>query len=241
VRVGIVVAFILGACAAILVVVDLALEGRSGLASLGKLATLIAWISAIFVAFKSAFRLSTGRVWALFGIYAAWVVLLFILQALVTKPYVAEAFVLSTPSMSPTIEAQDHFFVEKLLRPRRWDIIAFRHTDNGQTSVFCKRLVGLPGERLRFEGGAVYVDDHAMTAPAVVAGRYHASPFRTPMPVAPYQDGQTISLGNHEYFVVGDNVNVSKDSRIYGPIDASSLVGVADLNYWPPDRVHIFR
>jgi signal peptidase I len=107
--------------------------------------------------------------------------------------------------------------------------------------VYCKRLVGLPGERLRFENGSIYVNDQAMTAPAVVAGRYHASPFQQPNPSARYEDGQTIALGSREYFLVGDDVNISADSRIYGPSDASTLVGVVDLKYWPLDRIQIFR
>jgi signal peptidase I len=203
---------------------------------------LFASIYVTFVVFKLAFRLSTGRVWALLGISMGWGVVAIVFAMLVIRPHIAETFFMPTASMSPTIAPQERFVVEKLLHPRRWDIVAFRYTEyDGKPSVYCKRLVGLPGERLRFENGAAYVNDHLVAAPAVVAGRYHASPFPSSMPGARYHDGQTISLGSREYFVVGDNVNISKDSRIFGPIDASSLVGVVDLMYWPLDRIHIFR
>ena len=242
VGVGIAVIFVLHAIQIVVLASNLAISGPPALLALAMFATLIVQIWVTIVVFKLGFRLSAGRVWALFGIYVAWLVAELIFAALIVRPYVVEAFVVPTASMSPTIEPRDRIVVEKLLHPRRWDIVAYRHVENdGKTSVYCKRLVGLPGERLRFEDGSVYVNDQALTAPAVVAGRYHASPFQHPNPSARYQDGQTIVLGSREYFLIGDNVNISADSRIYGPSDVSSLVGVVDLKYWPLDRARIFR
>jgi signal peptidase I len=242
VGVGIAVSFCLIAMGIAFLALDVALAGLSVLMNLARIGMLIVFICITFALFKFAFRLSAGRVWALFGIYISWSVMELIFAVLVVKPYIAEAFIVPTASMSPTIEPRDRIVAEKLLHPHRWDIVAYRHAeDNGRTSVYCKRLVGQPGERLRFENGEIYVNDQAMTAPAVVAGRYHASPFQQPDATARYHDGQTIVLGSDEYFLIGDNVSISADSRIYGPSSASTLVGVADLKYWPPGRVHILR
>src|SRR5205823_2060885 len=109
-----------------------------------------------------------------------------------------------TPSMAPTIEPRDRLLVNKLLRPRRWDMVAYWRHDEQPPAVYCKRLIALPGERLRFDGGMVYINDQLMPAPAVVAGRCHAS---VPGTAARYADGQTIALGSDEYFLVGDNVD----------------------------------
>jgi signal peptidase I len=241
-RVGLAVAFFLVVMGIIFLALDLAVAGPSVLASFVKTAMMVVWIWVIFALFKFAFQLSAGRIWALFGVYLALILIQFIFAVSIIKPFVCEAFFIPTASMSPTIEPGDRFVVEKLLHPRRWDIVAYRHAeDDGRTSVYCKRLIGLPGERLRFEDGEIFVNDQAVSAPAVVAGRYHASPYQYPSPSARYQEGETIVLGSQQYFIVGDNVNVSKDSRIYGPVNGSALVGVVDLKYWPLNRIRIYR
>ena len=234
--VGIVVACIGAAFGIIFLFVERAIAG------IPSLVWLLAPICVTFVVFRLAFRLPAGRAWALVGIFAIWSALVFVLAFFVMRPYVLEAFVIPAPSMSPTIEPGERIVAQKVAKPRRWDLVVFRHLEqDGTTRAYCKRLVGLPGERLQFKDGTIYVDDHATTAPPVVAGRYHASPFQPPKTSDRYQDGQTIVLAGDQYFVVGDNVNRSIDSRIWGPIDASSLVGVVDLKYWPLNRIQIFR
>ena len=56
-----------------------------------------------------------------------------------------------------------------------------------------------------------------------------------------YQDGQTIQLKPNEYFFIGDNPEISADSRLDRPSDRSSVVGVLDLIYWPMHRARVVR
>jgi len=106
-------------------------------------------------------------------------------------------------------------------------------------SLWCKRVVGLPGEELRFEGGQLYVNNQLQPAPAVLAGRLTAM---VPTPGhSRYVDGQTIRLGDNELFVLGDNLPVSDDSRWTGPVKTSTLDGVVDFQYWPFSRFGIKR
>ena len=56
-----------------------------------------------------------------------------------------------------------------------------------------------------------------------------------------YHDGEEITLSGDEYFFVGDNVDRSLDSRLNGPSSDSSLMGVADLRFWPLDRIEFLR
>jgi type IV secretory pathway protease TraF len=56
-----------------------------------------------------------------------------------------------------------------------------------------------------------------------------------------YVEGQTILLRSNEFFFIGDNADVSLDSRLLGPSDRSAIVGVVDLMYWPLSRFHIVR
>lgn len=195
-----------------------------------------------YAIYRRVFQLSAGRAFAPWGAMVGLSVVELVLVILLLRPLVVEAFVIPTGSMTPTIEPENRVMVNKLLRPRRWDIVAY-WTDFDGTQIWCKRVIGLPGERLRFEGGNLYINDKLIQPPALLAGRFtfpdtsHAIP---PYPVH-YQEGQTITLGSNEFFFVGDNVDVSLDSRLLGPSDRGTIIGVADLIYWPLSRCHILR
>jgi len=197
----------------------------------------IADLFLIYLVLFRVFRLSARQTFVLYGVFLLWIAVQFVLVIAVVRPYLGEAFVLPTASMSPTLVPGNRFVVNKLAQPARWDLVTYHSTVPG-SPVYCKRVVGLPGERLRFDQGNIYINDELMSAPPVVAGRYHAA-----LPTWPtkYRDGQTIVLSDREFFVVGDNVDVSADSRIYGPTDVSSLVGVVDFVYWPPSDARIVR
>jgi signal peptidase I len=196
----------------------------------------------LYVVLARVFRLSGGPAFAPFGGYLGASVGCLVLAVAVVRPYVVEAFVMPTASMSPTVVPGDRFCANKLLSPRRWDLVAYVN-DGPDRAVYCKRLVGLPGERLRFEGGQLYVNDQLQAAPAVVAGRYFSSPRHNgvPMPDARWRDGDTIQLGPNDLFFVGDDPDISGDSRMFGPTDRSKVVGVVDLRYWPAGRFGFLR
>lgn len=204
------------------------------------LALLIVQLGAVFLILRSAFKLTSKRTFAPFVAYAAVVLAQLGLAMFVVKPFIAEAFVLPTNSMSPTIEPGDRFVVNKLIGARRLDLVAYWSQD-AEPALYCKRLIGLPGERLRFEHGGIYVDDQPIALPPVLAGRCRASPSALPPNRARYRDGESIVLGKDEYFFIGDNVDVSADSRLVGPSRDSSLVGVVDFLYWPLSRVRLLR
>lgn len=207
-----------------------------------RLALFVVELVVIFLLLRRVFSLSLRRTFAPFAAFVVLILAQVGLALFVIRPFLVEAFVLPTPSMAPTIEQGDLFVANKLLRPRRWDLMVYRaRGSDGQSAVFCKRLVGLPGERLRFDGGEVCVNDQAVAAPPVLAGRCHARPAALPPAQARYRDGDTIVLGSDEYFLIGDHVEGSWDSRMNGPSDRSSLVGVVDLVYWPPGRARVVR
>lgn len=186
------------------------------------------------------FRLSLVKTICLLATYLVASIVISLAGAMIVRPYLTESYVVSSSSMSPTLEVGDHILACRLLTARRGDHVAYWNNEAIPT-VFCHRLVGLPGERLRFEGGELYVNDERVTAPPVISGRLHASPVDAPPDIVRYRDGMTITLGPDEYFLVGDNVDRSLDSRLQGPTDRSSLVGVIDLRYWPLNRLQMFR
>ncbi len=189
---------------------------------------------------KRVFRLGVGKTFALLGFYLVYGLLQMALAQWVVKPHVIEAFVLPTPNMAPTLEPGDRFIANKLMRPHRWDLVVF-HNGDQLPDTHCDRIVGLPGERLRFYQGSVYINDQMIAAPAVVEGRYRDAPKGIPPWRARYQEGDIIVLGKNEFFVIGDNVDIAMDSRMWGPIDLSKLVGVVDLKYSPLNRAAILR
>jgi len=197
-------------------------------------------LSLMFIVLHKAFKLSFGRTFAPFGALLGVSILFVVLALAVLRPYVSHSFVIPSASMSPTLEPGDRFFVNKLVHPRRWDLVAYWNISDrppGRT-IYCKRLIGLPGEQLRFDNGQLYINDQVQTAPAVLAGRLTAN---MPHGASHYRDGETIRLGPNEIFVIGDNVPNSADSRYFGPTNTSEIVGIVDLQYWPLSKFGVKR
>ena len=94
-------------------------------------------------------------------------------------------------------------------------------------SAFVKRIVGLPGEMLSQRDGVIYINGERLVEPYVDAlRRGHES--RSLARVAP-----------GHYFVLGDNRSHSCDSRTWGTVSRSDLIGPVMLTYWPPSRVSL--
>ena len=206
------------------------------------LAGMLGFVAELYVTFfilRQVFKLSRKRTFGLFGVYLLFSLAQLGFAMLVFRPYIAEAYFMPTAGMSPTIAPGDRFLVDKLRHPQRWDVVAFRHSELRGTFVYCKRVVGLPGDRLQFNGGNVFLNGQMLSAPQVVAGRYWAkvANYR----IGQYEEGQTIQVGNDEIFVIGDNVPISADSRVWGPIKLSEVVGVAEFKYWPPHRIGVLQ
>ena len=208
---------------------------QRSLESLGFLLT-IQWI-AYFLIFKITFGLPVGRTFAPLAANLVCYVLGFAAAYFVISPFATQTFVVSTKSMSPTLEPGDRFMANKLVSPKRFDLIAY-HPKAEPGSVYIQRIIGLPNERVRFESGKLYINDQSIAPPTVLTGRLHMPPL---MMSPRYRDGQIIQLRDDEMFLVGDNIDISYDSRLMGPSKMSSLVGVADWMFWPIAKVKLMR
>lgn len=141
---------------------------------------------------------------------------------------IAIAFFVRTPqvsgfSMAPHIDSGEFVVINtaayRIGPVRRGDIIAFEH-DRPAPSVYLKRVVGLPGERLEIHHGAVFIDGAPLGEPYV---RYRDDRSTTPVTVAP-----------GSYFVLGDNRANSDDSRDWGLVPSAEIIGRAVIAIWPP-------
>lgn len=126
-------------------------------------------------------------------------------------------------SMEPTLHNGEFVIVNKLAYrfgdPEQGDVIVF-HYPRDPDQEYIKRIIGLPGDRVRISNGMVYVNDEQIAEP------YIAAPPR-------YQSEWFVPEGS--LFVLGDNRNNSSDSHNWGPVPADYVVGKALFVYWPPD------
>jgi signal peptidase I len=180
-------------------------------------------------------RSSTGRTvleYVILAIVAVAVALL--IQAFLVKPYR-----IPSASMENTLLIGDRVLVDRISwrfsQPERGDIVVF-HSPVEQP-VLIKRIIGMPGDVISLQGGAVYINGKQLSEPYVrtVNGK--------PEPSEPFSNGLPWSLQKPfkvpagSYFLMGDNRTDSGDSREFGPIARGQFVGRAFARYWPPGRI----
>ena len=151
--------------------------------------------------------------------------------------FLIQPFYVKGASMEPTFDDHEYLIIDELsyrLRaPARGEVVVFRYPLDPR-QYFIKRIVGLPGEKLRVSDSKIVivnaehpegfvVDESAYLAPGTIT-----------------HGDRTIELGPDEYFVMGDNRTASLDSRTFGPLPAKNIVGRVWIRGWPLDRVAVF-
>jgi signal peptidase I len=174
--------------------------------------------------------------------------------------FIVQAFQIPSPSMESTLLIGDYLLVNKLVyggrslgdsampyRPvRRGDIVVF-HYPVTPSQHFVKRVIGVPGDRLRLINKQVFVNGTALKEPYAHFSRSSNDVFRDNFPrldIAPgvtpewwiqlhklVEDGQLIVPEGH-YFVMGDNRDDSYDSRYWGFVPQANIIGRPLLIYW---------
>jgi signal peptidase I len=128
--------------------------------------------------------------------------------------------------MEPRIDSGEYIVINTLAyrfgAPARGDIVAFRH-ERSAPSVYLKRVIGIPGDRIAIERGYVSVNGVRLDEPYVR--------FRDTRSTA------AVTVPPHAYYVLGDNRANSDDSRVWGFVDASDVIGRAMFAVWPPHRI----
>ena len=138
-------------------------------------------------------------------------------------------------SMDQTLSQGDMVLMEKFSKVKRFDVIVFQQTDG---TIYIKRVIGLPGDEIRYEKDQLYVNGHKMSESFLTNNRSHdhqVSPYTTD-----FQLNELIGekkLPNNEYFVLGDNRRISKDSRSFGTVQGKDILGKAQAVYYPMTQI----
>jgi signal peptidase I len=157
-----------------------------------------------------------------------WVVIVLgaLCMALVVKTFLIQAFYIPSLSMSPTLEVNDRVLVNKLSydlhEVNRGDVVVFHSPSEepGESKDLIKRVVGLPGDSLESRNGYI-----------VVNGRRLEEPYLQSSEQTGELEPITVPAGH--VFVMGDNRDNSSDSRVFGAVDESLIVGRAFVKVWP--------
>ena len=164
-----------------------------------------------------------------------WILFMFCLVFLVTT-YVGQRTRVEGHSMEPALSDGDNLIVDKISYrfhdPERFDIIIFPYQWEPNT-YYIKRIIGLPGETIQIDDeGNIYIDGE------VLQEHYGLERIKNPGSAR-----EPITLGEDEYFVLGDNRNNSEDSRFtqVGVIHRDDIVGRAWLRIYPFDRIGFIR
>jgi signal peptidase I len=165
------------------------------------------------------------------------VVLMSLAIIIPVRYFLIQPFYVKGASMEPNFHDDEYLIIDeisyRLREPMRGEIVVFRYP-NDPRQYFIKRVVGLPGERVVVLDGRVTVFNREYPKGQVVDEGAYLGELATPG----YKD---VVLGNEEYFLMGDNRGVSLDSRSFGPVQKSLIVGKVWVRGWPPERAGVIE
>ena len=169
-----------------------------------------------------------------------WELVRFAIIALVivlpVRFFIAEPFVVSGSSMTPTFQDANYLIVDKvsyeLGDPKRGDVVIFKYPIN-QKKFFIKRIIGLPNETIQINNGKVTI------FPCEKISDCKSITLNEPYIREPFTTTETYTTKTGEYFVMGDNRNGSSDSRYWGVVKRNLFVGRAFLRLLPINEIGI--
>ena len=173
--------------------------------------------------------------WKIKGL-GGWV--LTILAAMTLRWGVAEAYVIPSESMEPTLQVSDRIFVNKLAygvrlpfskywlskfqEPKRGDVIVFRYPLD-ESVFYVKRVIGLPGDKIEYtEKGELFVNDVL----------WDESHYETKLSSSIHRSFGPAIVPEHQLFVMGDNRDNSSDSRVWGFLPEDNILGKAVIQWF---------
>jgi signal peptidase I len=177
----------------------------------------------------------SGKNWRRFGLEWFAVLLVAVGVAVAVRTFVVQTFFIPSASMEPTLMIGDRILVDKLSYHLhgigRGDIVVFSRPPGEVTSPevkdLVKRVIGLPGDTISSPDGRVWIDGRPLNEPWLPKGTVTTG--IKPQKIPP-----------DHYFVMGDNRGNSQDSRFFGAIPRSLIVGHVFFRIWPLSHLGFF-
>ncbi|MBI4159998.1 signal peptidase I [Candidatus Wolfebacteria bacterium] len=168
-------------------------------------------------------------------LYSLWEVaevgIIAVLTVFIVRNFLVQPFLVSGASMEPAFQSGDYLLIDELAyrfrAPERGEVVVFRYPGN-ESVYYIKRLIGLPGEKVLFADGKVRVSNKEFPQGFFLDESYLSAHMPT--------SGEEVVLKD-EYFVMGDNRPYSYDSRSWGPLPKSEIVGLVRFRLWPLNKV----
>jgi signal peptidase I len=169
-------------------------------------------------------------------------ILIFAVVYFVVKTYIAQPFLVKGRSMEQTFSDGDYLIVDefsyRFRDPQRFEVVVF-HTEfipgGAEREYYIKRVIGLPGDRVVIKDGKVTIYEKNGEVPTELEEAYILDGIKTlsPEPI-------DIVLEANKYFVLGDNRGNSSDSRYWGVLDRSYIVGKPAVRLFPFNEITVF-
>lgn len=162
--------------------------------------------------------------------------------------YVFSPVIVSGDSMNPTMVNKERVISLKNKEIKRFDIVTFPAPD-APNKNYIKRVIGLPGDKVEYKDDVLYINGEALEEPYLAESKKKPDELRWGLPLTqdfelqrliddkgqPLFTSDTVPEG--EYFVMGDNRQNSKDSRMIGTIKKENIMGDVWFSFWPPKKM----
>jgi signal peptidase I len=154
----------------------------------------------------------------------------------IVRSFLVQPFLVSGTSMVPTFSNGDYVLTDELTYrirpPERGEVVVF-HDVSDYSTYLIKRVIGLPGERVVINNNTITIYNQQNPSGFVLDESY--------LPAGTITSGdENITLSSSSYFMMGDNRAVSYDSRSWGPLPKSDMVGLVRFRLWPFNAIQIF-
>jgi len=153
--------------------------------------------------------------------------------------FLIQPFYVKGASMEPNFHDKEYLIIDEIsyrfTPPVRGQVVVFRYPLNPQ-EYFIKRVIALPGEQVRIKDGKVTIFNSTHPDGIILNEEYLPKDLMTFT-----QSEEKVAVEDGEYYVLGDNRNASKDSRIFGPVSKSFITGKVFFRGWPLNKITVFN
>lgn len=149
--------------------------------------------------------------------------IIIVVVVVLIRTFIVTPVLVKGQSMFPTLSGNELMILNKLAKIERYDIVVI---DDNEEDHIIKRVYGMPGDRILCKDNTIYINNKA------IEDKYGYGET---------EDFDQIKLEEDEYFVLGDNRIVSKDSRLIGPVKESDIKGTAKLIIFPFNKIGLIN